>query len=77
VPAVHTDSQKSETVMIGNDVTTTVPGAKGNQVRTGINAPKNVAVHRKQIFELIKKEQQAGAPRKTNPSLEIVQQWVR
>ena len=35
-----------ETVMIGNDVTVTVLGVKGNQVRVGINAPKNVAVHR-------------------------------
>lgn len=47
-----------ETVMIGNDVTVTVLGVKGNQVRVGINAPKNVAVHREEIFERIKREQQ-------------------
>ena len=47
-----------ETVMIGNDVTVTVLGVKGNQVRIGINAPKNVAVHREEIFERIKREQQ-------------------
>jgi carbon storage regulator len=50
-----------ETVMIGNDVTVTVLGVKGNQVRVGINAPKNVAVHREEIFERIKREQQ-GEP---------------
>jgi carbon storage regulator len=46
-----------ETVMIGNDVTITVLGVKGNQVRVGINAPKNVAVHREEIYERIKREQ--------------------
>jgi carbon storage regulator len=49
-----------ETVMIGNDVTVTVLGVKGNQVRVGINAPKNVAVHREEIYERIKREQQGG-----------------
>jgi carbon storage regulator len=49
-----------ETVMIGDDVTITVLGVKGNQVRIGINAPKDVAVHREEIFERIKSEQAAG-----------------
>ena len=47
-----------ETVMIGDDVTITVLGVKGNQVRVGINAPKSVAVHREEIYERIKREQQ-------------------
>lgn len=47
-----------ETVMIGNDVTVTVLGVKGNQVRVGINAPRDVAVHREEIFERIKREGQ-------------------
>jgi carbon storage regulator len=50
-----------ETVMIGTDVTVTVLGVKGNQVRVGINAPKEVPVHREEIFERIRKEQEAQA----------------
>ena len=46
-----------ETLMIGNDVSVTVLGVKGNQVRIGVNAPKEVAVHREEIFERIKTEQ--------------------
>jgi carbon storage regulator len=49
-----------ETVMIGNEVTVTVLGVKGNQVRMGINAPRTVAVHREEIFERIKNEEQDG-----------------
>ena len=54
-----------ETVMIGNDVTVTVLGVKGNQVRIGVNAPRDVAVHREEIFERIKREEQgeASSPR--------------
>ena len=51
-----------ETVMIGDEVTITVLGVKGNQVRVGINAPKHVAVHREEIYERIKREQQGGGP---------------
>ncbi len=50
-----------ETVMIGSDVTITVLGVKGNQVRIGINAPKDVAVHREEIFERIQSEQSGSS----------------
>ena len=49
-----------ETLMIGDDVTVTVLGVKGNQVRIGINAPKDVSVHREEIYERIKAEQAGG-----------------
>lgn len=45
-----------ESVMIGDEVTITVLGVKGNQVRIGVNAPKDVAVHREEIYERIQKE---------------------
>jgi carbon storage regulator len=50
-----------ESVMIGKDVTVTVLGVKGNQVRIGINAPKDVSVHREEIFQRIQGEQSGGA----------------
>ena len=45
-----------ETLMIGDNVTVTVLGVKGNQVRLGVNAPRDVAVHREEIFERIQQE---------------------
>lgn len=49
-----------ETLMVGDDVTVTVLGVKGNQVRIGVNAPKEVAVHREEIYERIKRERAAA-----------------
>ncbi len=46
-----------ETLMIGDEVTVTVLGVRGNQVRIGVNAPKDVTVHREEIYDRIKKEQ--------------------
>ena len=45
-----------ETLMVGDDVTVTVLGVKGNQVRLGVNAPKDVAVHREEIYNRIQHE---------------------
>lgn len=46
--------------MIGDDITITILGVKGNHVRLGIKAPKNVSVHREEIYEAIQREQGAG-----------------
>ncbi|GGN37906.1 carbon storage regulator [Marinomonas sp. UCMA 3892] len=46
-----------ETLMVGDEVSVTVLGVKGNQVRIGINAPKDVSVHREEIYLRIQKEQ--------------------
>ena len=51
-----------ETLMIGDEVTVTVLGVKGNQVRIGVNAPKDVAVHREEIYERIKRERTSETP---------------
>lgn len=45
-----------ETLMVGDEVTVTVLGVKGNQVRIGVNAPKDVAVHREEIYQRIQQE---------------------
>lgn len=47
-----------ETLIIGDDVNITVLGVKGNQVRLGINAPKDVSVHREEIYLRIQQEKQ-------------------
>lgn len=45
-----------ETLMIGDEVTVTVLGVKGNQVRIGVTAPQDVSVHRQEVYEKIQKE---------------------
>jgi len=57
-----------ETLMIGDDVQVTVLGVKGNQVRIGVNAPKEVSVHREEIYERIKREQQSQLPEDSTES---------
>ncbi len=50
-----------ESLMIGDDVNVTVLGIRGNQVRIGVNAPKNVSVHREEIYERIQQEKSGGS----------------
>ena len=57
-----------ETLMIGNEVTVTVLGVKGNQVRIGVNAPKDVAVHREEIYDRIKREEGGDTGQHASPA---------
>ena len=50
-----------ESLMIGDDISVTVLGIRGNQVRIGVNAPKDVSVHREEIYERIQQEKSGGS----------------
>jgi carbon storage regulator len=52
--------QRDETIMIGDDIEITVVDIRGEKVRLGINAPAHVPVHRKEVYEAIKRENQAA-----------------
>ena len=53
--------QKDESIMIGDDVEITIVDVRGDKVRLGINAPRNIAVHRKEIYLAIQKEKDEAA----------------
>jgi carbon storage regulator len=57
-----------ESIIIGDDITLTVLGVKGNQVRIGVNAPKSVTVHREEIYQRIQQERTNDEPVSVNVS---------
>lgn len=50
--------QKDESIMIGNDVEITIVDVRGDKIRLGITAPREISVHRKEVWEAIQKEKQ-------------------
>ncbi len=56
--------QRDETIMIGDDVEITIVDIRGDKVRLGITAPPDVAVHRKEVYDAIRREKQAAGPGK-------------
>ena len=53
--------QRDETIMIGDDIEVTVVDIRGDKVRLGINAPKSISVHRKEVYDAIRRENRAAA----------------
>ena len=53
--------QRDQTIIIGDDVEVTVVDIRGDKVRLGVNAPRTVSVHRKEVYDAIKKENKAAA----------------
>jgi len=68
--------QRDETIMIGDDIEITVVDIRGDKIRLGINAPRAVQVHRKEVYEAIKKEN-ADASRVQLDDLSIVNKSLR
>lgn len=62
--------QRDETIMIGDDIEITVVDIRGEKVRLGINAPAHVPVHRKEVYEAIKRENQASGAGGTSAHVE-------
>ena len=60
--------QRDETIMIGDDIEVTVVDIRGDKVRLGINAPKEISVHRKEVYDAIRSENKAAAASETRGS---------
>lgn len=52
--------QRDQSIMIGDDIEITIVDVRGDKVRVGINAPRQVSVHRKEVYEAIRRETEAG-----------------
>ena len=68
--------QRDESIMIGDDVEITIVDVRGDKVRLGITAPKNIPVHRREIYDAIQREkaQKAEAEVHANPGTEVTEQ---
>lgn len=59
--------RRSESLRIGDDVTVTILGLKGNQVRIGVSAPKSITVHREEVYHRIRREIAVGSGQRQEP----------
>lgn len=71
--------QRDETIMIGDDIEVTVVDIRGDKVRLGITAPKNVSVHRKEVYDAIRRENRETTCQtcKAAPGIERVDNGVK
>jgi len=60
--------QRDETIMIGDDIEITIVDIRGEKVRLGINAPAHVPVHRKEVYDAIKREKEAESAKTGEPA---------
>ena len=65
--------QRDETIMIGDDIEIIVVDIRGDKVRLGINAPRHIQVHRKEVYDAIKRENQQAAKMKPHDMTEVVE----
>ena len=63
--------QRDETIMIGDEVQVTVVDIRGDKVRLGINAPAHIPVHRKEVYEAIKREHETAAEANGGPPAHV------
>ena len=63
--------QRDETIMIGDEVQVTVVDIRGDKVRLGINAPPHIPVHRKEVYEAIKRENESAAEASGDPPAHV------
>lgn len=66
--------QRDETIMIGDDVEITIVDIRGDKVRLGITAPRQIQVHRKEVYEAIKRENQRAANLSPDDVSDLVEQ---
>ena len=71
--------QRDETIMIGDDIEVTVVDIRGDKVRLGINAPKEIAVHRKEVYEAIRRENREASQVKPEdlPGIKLAPKPIR
>lgn len=59
--------QRDQSIIIGDDIEITIVDVRGDKVRIGINAPRHVSVHRKEVYEAIRRENEANAASQPPP----------